>query len=640
MINRVALQIVMLFCFITNAFGQQAVDTLKEVKVHGSRTRNISNSEKLTIFSPGQKIKTIDSTTLQQYQLQSLANLLSQQVPVFIKSYGFNSLATLNFRGSSAAQSEVLWNGVPINNAALGIADVSILPVFLINKVNIVYGSSSALWGSGNVGGALLLENNEPVFDTGIKKTFSISGGIGSYSQYMGGIQTSYSSKRWYFSVNAFLQQSLNNFHYTTSSGAEAQMPNSRLQGVGGIFQSAYQIDKHNVINLFAWYQQYYREIPPALFETASVKNQKDGSLRFLLSWNKEKFKNNWYAKSSFIRDFMHYQDSSVLLNSENITYQYYQEVGWKRKIGDDGQLLVFAPLQISWINLQSLNETKQQIKSALAAAYEIHLFHSKLNIAVNAREENINDNNVFLPGVNAAYTLTEWLSLRGNIQRTYRAPTLDELYYVPGGNPDLRSEHGWNEDAGYTIRLPIGDKLFLYHDLSVFNRDIKNWIIWFGGAIWTPHNIAVVNSRGIETENSLQWQSGKWKLHLGVNTSYVLATTQSSYIVNDGSIGKQIPYTPRYSGQLNVGFSFSNLLFNYNHTYTGYRFITTDESEYLDPYQTGNLQLQYNCYIAHHNVQIIAQCNNVWNQHYEVVAFRPMPGINWLIGLKFNLLQ
>ena len=158
--------IVALWLHPARSVGQTAGDTtLQEVKVRAKR--KVMNDVKTGQFAPGQKIQTIDSATLQQYQQQNIAELISQQLPVFVKSYGVNSLATLSFRGSSAAQSQVLWNGVPLQNAALGLADVSTLPVLLINKVNIVYGGSAALSGSGNVGGALLLENNAPVFDSG-----------------------------------------------------------------------------------------------------------------------------------------------------------------------------------------------------------------------------------------------------------------------------------------------------------------------------------------------------------------------------------------------------------------------------------------------------------------------------------------
>ncbi|MGN6566939.1 MAG: TonB-dependent receptor plug domain-containing protein [Flavipsychrobacter sp.] len=629
-----------LCCFVNKLQAQQVSDTLKAVQVHGARKLRRSNDERLNVFSPGQKVTSIDSVTMQQYQNQNLANLLSQQTPIFIKSYGFNSLSTLNFRGASAAQSIVLWDGVPIQDASLGIADVSQLPVLLMNKVNLVYGSSAALWGSGNVGGALLLETEQPFFDSNGKSSLSVAGGAGSFQQYTGGLKSSFSSKRFFFSLDVFGQTAKDNFRYKTAADTTAQMPNARLKGGSVMGQAAYLLGNQNVLRLSVWYQDYYREVPPALFEAASVKNYANNSLRLLLDWNKQTTRNTWYAKASLISNQMHYNDSLSLLNTSNTTYQYYFEAGWKYKLGNNSQLLIFVPLQAAKIVTVDTAESQQQTKSAIAAAYDVKLFHDRLDIAINGRAEVINTVGVLLPGANASYRLTNWLSIRANVQKTYRAPTLNELYYDPGGNPNLKPEQGWNEDAGYTLKLKPASQLSFYHDLSVFNRVIDNWIVWFGGAIWTPHNIATVHSRGVETENRLQWQlNNNWSLHLGLNTSYIIATTQSSYITNDNSIGKQIPYTPRYNGQLNAGFGYKHLYLNYNHTYTGYRFLTTDESEYILPYNAGNVQLMYDLTIGHYPLSLSVQCNNIWDQQYQVVAYRPMPGINWLAGVKLTLL-
>jgi len=639
-LRSIVLLTTVLCCFAGNLYAQHINDTLKSVQVDGARKEHKSNDARINVFSPGQKIISIDSVTLQQYQNQSLANLLSQQAPVFIKSYGFNSLSTLNFRGSSAAQSVVLWNGVPIQDAALGIADVSQLPVLLMNKVNLVYGSSAALWGSGNVGGALLLESEQPVFDSNGKKRLSLVGGLGSFSQYTGGIKASISSKRFFLSLDGFGQSAINDFSYKTSLNTDVNLSNARLQGGSVMGQAAYLISDQNTLRLYVWYQSYYREVPAALFERTSVKNYTNGSLRLLLDWNRERVNNTWYTKGAFISDKMHYKDSLSLLNTSNTSYQYYFEGGWKHRINANSQLIVFVPVQASWIVAQDTAENKQQVKAAVAAAYDVKYFHGRLDVALNGRAEMINDIGVLLPGIDASYSLTHWFSLRANVQRTYRAPTLNELYYDPGGNPSLKPEEGWNEDAGYTLKVKLSPDISFYHDLSAFNRVINNWIAWFGGAIWTPHNIATVHSRGLETENKLQWAvNDHWQLHAGLNTSYIIATTQSSYITNDNSINKQIPYTPRYNGQLNVGFSYRRLYFNYNHTYTGYRFITTDESEYILPYNTGNLQLMYDTQVSHYPLSISVQCNNVWNQQYQVVAYRLMPGINWLAGVKFTLL-
>lgn len=629
-----ALLMAMLFSF-TETSGQIA-DTLREVKIRAKRNKpKASNEERLNTYSPGQTIVTIDSVTLQQYKFQNMANLLSQQVPVFVKSYGLNNIATLNFRGASAAQSQVYWNGVPIQNAALGIADVSLLPVSLINKVNVVYGSSSAMWGSGNVGGALLIENDLPAFDDSGSFTQSVSAVAASYGHYQAGVKSALATKRFVLSVDAFGQSAKNNFPYEDNNGVEQRMNNVKLQSGVGMLQAGYKINDKQTITARAWYQQYYREIPRALFEAFSVKNQRDESLRTLLDWNRKGNKTSTYVKVAYIRDIVWYEDSTVLVNAKNFTNQLYAEAGVNHRFNEHHKLLLFSPVHISSIDRVSLGDRYEQQRYALAAAYLYSAFDNKLNISVNGRGELIDDVKILLPGINASYDVTDYLQLRANAQRTFRMPTLNELYYNPGGNPLLKPEKGWNEDAGYT--LCVKRKLAVQHSLSAYNRVIDDWIIWFGGAIWTPHNIATVRSRGLQTENRFQYTLGSVTLHLSLNAAYTIATTMASYQPGDGSIGKQIPYTPLYNGQGNLGLTWKRLYVNYNHTYTGLRYITTDESYELPYYTIGNLQLMYSLTPGNNPLQITAQCNNIWSSGYQVVNARPMPGINLLFGLSFS---
>ncbi len=624
----------MLFSFADAA--AQVTDTLKEVKIRARRAKaKIANDERINTYSPGQTVITIDSTTLEQYRFQSMANLLAQQVPVFVKSYGLNNVATLNFRGASAAQSQVYWNGIPIQNAALGIADVSLLPVELMNKVNVVYGSSSALWGSGNVGGALLVENDLPAFSDSTAFTQSASAVAGSFGHYRFGIRSTMSEKRFAYSINLFGQSIKNDFGYIDANGDNKRMDNAQLQSGVGLLQAAYKINEKNVVTARAWYQQYYREIPPALFESLSLKNQRDETIRLMLDWNRKSVKTSTYLKTAYIRDFVWYKDTTVFVDSRNFTNQLYAEAGIDHRFNEHHKLMVFTPVHISWIDRVTLGDRYTQNRYALAAAYLFTGIQDKLNISLNGRGEIVNDISILLPGMNASYDITGWLQLRANIQRTYRVPTLNELYYNPGGNPFLKPEKGWNEDAGYTVSIKQG--WTLQHSLSAYNRVIDDWILWLGGAIWTPHNIATVHSRGMETENRFMYTSGSVTFHLGINAAYTIATTKVSYLPGDRSIGKQIPYTPRYNGQGNAGITWKRLYLNYNHTYTALRYITTDESFSIPGYATGNLQLMYNIPVGVNLLQLTAQCNNIWNNRYMVVNARPMPGINWLAGLNFS---
>ncbi|MFA6149776.1 MAG: TonB-dependent receptor [Chitinophagaceae bacterium] len=628
--------IVLLFFFCNKGIAQEK--NLKTVRIkHRRENKKSLQDERLNSFTPGMKMMTIDSQLMAQYSLQSLSNLLSQQVPVFIRSYGINSLATLNFRGSSSAQSQVLWNGIPLNNASLGMADISVLSVNHFENINILYGGSSALTGSGNVGAALLLDNKFRSNDSSKKTVTTIALEAGSFQQLKIALREEINLQKVYISIKATGQSAENNFRYKDQNNSSQKMSHAQLTGYSGMLNLGYSPDSKTQLHLSAWYQHFDRELPAALFEKFSAKQQIDKSLRLFFEAKKLLNGNTkLYSKSAFISDAMQYEDSAVKLFTNNKTFQFYEEMGWKKEIKQH-ELLLFAPINISWTRPLNDSQTRYQNKIAIAGAYRFSGIKKRLNIAVNGRLEQINRQTVLLPGLNVSYSIFPFITLRGNIQKSFRAPTLNEWYYQPGGNSMLKPEKGWSEDIGYELKIPVGRKLIFNHDFSAFNRNIRDWIVWFGGSIWTPHNIAEVHSRGFESVNSLVWQQQKLKIHIGLNTSFVLATTEKSYIPADGSIGKQIPYSPRYNFQSNFGLNIGKIYVNYNHTYTGYRFVTTDESQFLKPYQTGNLYISFQKSISAQQLKISLQCNNLWDNTYQVVYLRPMPGRNMSVVLNWT---
>ena len=649
---------ILAFCLLPSIVKAQRQDTLKEVRVEAEgKNKPVDVRQD---FSAGQQVQQIEKNYRELYQTQSLANLLTQQTPVFVKSYGINGIATLSFRGASAAQSSVLWNGVPILNPALGVADVSLLSTGLFDRISLQYGSSSALYGSGNVGGALLLEQSEASFlpERQIKATI----GGGSFGRRDINLKAQYQNRRWRVGLRAFYQYARNNFHYLDEQQVEKELNNAKLEAGGLLLNVDRNLakegaTKEHALSLQLWYQQYLREIPPALFEQSSVKQQKDASYRSLLHWRKQGKRSHYYAKFSLNREDLRYRDGVVLPDNRNHVYQYYQELGWKYRLdapgdgADEHLLLLYAPMQYAVAKGENIGSTENQFRPAMVAAYSYSAWGGRLKANAALRQEWVNGNAApLLPGIGADFYLLKQnttssalsLQLQANLQRTYRIPTLNELYYFPGGNRNLKPEQGWNMDGGYVLKWAVGKMvhddirpLQLEHQVHGFNRNIKDWIYWLGGAIWTPYNIAEVHSRGMETDNTLSYHIGAWKLHAGVKYAYVLSTTVSSYMPNDGSAGKQIPYAPRYNGQSNLGFSYKGLFVNYNHTYTGYRFTTVDESQYLMPYQTGNVQVMYAIQKNEYSMRLSAQVQNVWNEDYEVVNARPMPGRYFLLSLQ-----
>jgi vitamin B12 transporter len=241
--------------------------------------------------------------------------------------------------------------------------------------------------------------------------------------------------------------------------------------------------------------------------------------------------------------------------------------------------------------------------------------------------------------------------ALSGSITFSKRArvPTLNELYFDPGGNMRLKPEVSRNIEGSLRYRAQTATQQ-LDAEVSVYGRQVNNWIAWYGSSILTPQNIMQVFSRGAEwniqyayllgesktTESGRTNKSAKSAIHTGLLYAYTIATTTKSAIVNDFSVDKQIPYVPRYQVKANIGFTYHQFECSYIHTYTGYRFITTDESAYLLPYQTSNIVCTAKLPTQKIGCDLSIRLQNLLSARYESIAGRVMPGRNAAIGFRF----
>ncbi|RYD96336.1 MAG: hypothetical protein EOP50_06760, partial [Sphingobacteriales bacterium] len=380
--------------------AQPMQDTLSEVEVK-DRVNRDSVTDQRNNFTAGQQKIRIDKVYRDLYEAQSLANLLAQQSSVFVKSYGVNSMATLSLRGSSAAQTSVLWNGVPILNPALGVADLSVLRTGLFQDISLQYGSSAALFGSGNVGGALMLDDAAVGFYD--RNEMSLNLGYGSYGRMDASIRGRLQTQKLSISVNGFYQKANNDFSYLNSQGQDSRLDNARLEGGGGLLNFDYNLapqgsGRKEKLYAKIWWQQYDREIPPALFEQESVKRQKDQSLRSMLGWQRIGRRTTWYAKASYSRENLQYRDAT---ETRNTVQQYYQETGLQYALNNTERsakaiparhlLMVYVPLQYAAATGNNIATAQTQFRPALVAAYKFTGFSDRLNVNAALRQEWVN---------------------------------------------------------------------------------------------------------------------------------------------------------------------------------------------------------------------------------------------------------
>jgi iron complex outermembrane receptor protein len=160
-------------------------------------------------FTAGVKRQQLDSLSLQLRQGQSLANLLQELSPLYIREYGPGQLSTISFRGTSSSHTAVLWNGLNINSPTLGQTDFSQIPAFALENVQVQYGSSSSLYGSAALGGSIQLQTQPRQWQPGVRARLRQE--AGSFGSYFTGLGGQWTNQQWQTDIRANLQRTMNN---------------------------------------------------------------------------------------------------------------------------------------------------------------------------------------------------------------------------------------------------------------------------------------------------------------------------------------------------------------------------------------------------------------------------------------------
>lgn len=599
----------------------------------------------------------ISADIIQRYRQLGVQDVLQQHSAVFIKNYGVSNMSTISIRGSSAAQTGVYWHGLNINNALSGLSDFSLLPMGLFNRVEVAYGSRPETPG---ISGAILLENKRPEWQRRPKMEI----GLGYESIHNGSAMLAYSFQKANIYNQTQLIQTFNNNRY---SFYNAYLPGrDTLEHSTGrsthIMNHMYFNAGRHTAAWHTWFQRTARDIPPAAFEAQSDAHEKIQSFRNVVDYQyKAPFQFTYSGKLGFIVDRYLYTYPLLIDPMPAHSWQLPAEIKMEKKV-DAHRFTGKASL-----NLMGMQKPTQHQLNRWGVMGTYRFLSNKSPIELNAKLQ-YERGSWFkvLPVASflARYTLPgKWnpWSVYSTVYTAYRLPTLNELFYQPGGNRDLKSETGRNIEAGIqyqkqSIRWKINTEWTTYY------RRVDNWIAWFGSSILTPHNIAQVDSRGLEGRLEAEWRLKKEVpqdvyidevqivkipgntqaqtplLRLDAHYAYTLSTTRESDIPNDYSIGKQLPYVPRYQVKLNPGVEYHAWSLYFPYQYTGYRFITTDESQWLMPYHLVGIQLGKTWKIEqHYALKTQLACRNIGNVNYETLPGRYMPERTWLLQIQWQ---
>lgn len=552
----------------------------------------------------------------------NLSEVLRFQTPIYIKESGRGMVSSPAFRGTTAQQTALVWNGININSVFLGQGDLNNLNVLSYDEIQIKPGGGSVIYGSGAVGGTIHL-NNELYFNRGLKA--QIFSEYGSFQTWNTAARGGYSNDRFALKVSGSFSSSENNY----------EVPAKRYKNLNGDYHNtnielgaAYRINSANTVY---WQSQHFDGLQhyPVISEYEARSQYLSKSFKSLLDWR--------YQSSQV-------QNSLKLALLED-DFAFFSDINKPQSSGGSARVAIVKNdvnyLLNNSFSLNLVGEFKREQGSGYLSGIS-EVSRNTVSVAALTRWNPVKDLHFetgikkdFVQGVDSPLLFSlsaktkvfKFYSSTVNLSKNFRHPSFNDLYWQPGGNVDLKPELSYqaeliNEFTAGSLKLNV----------TPFYIHVDNMIRWLPGkgGIWKATNTASVESFGLESQLKYQKLIAAHQ-HLGLSLGY--AFTHSK----DGGTDQFLPYVPKHKifGSINYRYGFAE--FFLQGLYNGRTFTDSEENAAVALKEYAVVNAGFTVHLLK-NISLGFKTQNLFNQVYETTAYYPLPLRNYSLNFNFKI--
>lgn len=596
---------VLLCCPCITLAQLDSIQLLDEVVLSDVKLKSLRVSHKLT---------TLTDSILNQ-QPTNTTNLFAFNSNIYFKENGFGMVSSPSFRGTSASQTAVLWNGININSQLNGQTDFGALSLAGFDQITIKSGGGSVQHGSGAIGGSIHLNNNLD-FSSPLKNTVQLN--YGSFNTKQLTYKVTASTKRLALNVGFNRLSSDNDYEFI---GKDKVNTNGAFNNTTFFANLGYALSDTDIIKYYTNTFVGERELSATLVAPSKSKYN-DVHFRHLLEWQHIGNKYTSALKFAALKEEFKYFE-----NKENDNFSFGNVQQFIAKHEFEYKL----PKHIKLNSVIEYNTFKGEGSSfgnpkrnAFSTTLMFQQKINKLTYNLSARQDvttGFKSPLVFSADVNCK--LTKDYSITLNASKNYRVPTFNDLYWQPGGNLDLVPETSYQADFGQELKFKSIQ--FLLNAYYIRINDMIQWTPENG--FWSPKNINEVESIGAEFETSFSKRFGNHSIKTDIKYSFT-----STRNLKDKT---QLIYVPKHKGNINMAYGFKKITLFYQYLYNGQVNIIGD---ILKAYKVSNAGIGYKFkHLKKIDYSLSFKVNNLLNTYYENVALRPMPNRNYNLQLTLN---
>lgn len=601
---------ILIIALVQSAFsiGQNdSIHLLEEVVLSDIRLYQDSQ-DRLQVFS--------DSVLTQNPVF--LTDLLRSNTFLHFREYGPGMVSSVSFRGTSASQTAVVWNGININSSLNGQTDFNTLVASHYDHIALRTGGGSLIYGSGAMGGSIHL-NNHLSFNSRSDHQAIIR--YGSFNTYFGSYKGSYSSDKTAIQLSLSRYGSDNDFPYPAFEGRNQ---NGDFLNTGINLSLGQRVGEKHVFKLFSHYSFGDRGFSGTLATTSNSMMGEENS-RNLVEWNSFYRQLTTSLKLAYLDELYQYHENR---NNHNYDYGRARSIiakyDLKYTLNSTSELSGILDLQHTSGEGSNIGEEKRAT-GALGVLYKQEWERFRYGLGLRQEISSVY-RSPLLFSVNTGYSLSDWYSLGVNFSKNYRVPTFNDLFWSAGGNTDLEPETSLQGELTQRIEYKSFD--FRLTGFVIQIQDLLRWVPDDSG-IWKAENTRSVRNYGAEF--ILDWHT---KLgHHKVMNSNSYAYTHST----DLDLEKDLVYVPRHKFTTSLVYNWKRLNAFYQMSYTGRTYTSSDNNYWLDAYTLANAGVNYSL-SDQEMVRLGLEVRNLWNASYFSQPSRPMPGTSFTgtLILKF----